>query len=314
MAGLAVVLVGVVWGVQELWGESHRFSAIVTYAPPVLYLSLPAVALAIAVFAWDRRATAWALLAAGLCSVGVARPSIPVSHRRAPVERTLRVVTWNIHDRLDRLPELRETIGRLNPDILCLQEANARRFEEVMPGARRVRTHSTLILTHGDIRSRRIIRLGEPGQPLRAPLEADIVLDGMRLKVLNVHLYSLQLASALKHPPSAESEQLAEDVFAVRDTQVDAVLEWLEAQDGPALVAGDFNTPPRGHVYRRLADAATDAFAAAGQGYGWTFPSHAPVLRIDYVWLNRDLTAVGCYRLRGGPSDHCPVVADIAVR
>jgi len=313
VAGLAVVLVLAVWGVQEVWGETHWVSAVITYAPPIIYLAIPGIALVLALFALDLRALLWALGAGGLCLLGVARPSVSLSRPKAPVARTLRVVTWNIHDRLDHLPELREQLDRLDPDIVCLQEANARGFRELWPSAEVVQEDSLVIMTHGAIEGHRVIRLREEGHYLRPLLEAEVVVDGMRLTVLDAHLYSFQLAAAVKNPSPERAQEVAEGAVEMRSLQLQKVVHWLESQTGPAIVAGDFNTPPRGRLYGRLTQVATDAFAASGEGFGWTFPSSHPALRIDYVWTTREVQAVRCYRVPGGPSDHCAVVADIAV-
>ncbi|MBM3498184.1 MAG: hypothetical protein FJX74_05890 [Armatimonadetes bacterium] len=312
-AGASVVLIGGVWAVQETWAESHWVSAILTYAPPACYLTLSALALLLGLLALDRRAILWALAGGALCLVGVARPSLPVSRPRAPVARTLRVVSWNIHERLDRIPELRAERERLDPDVLCLQEANGREFEALWPEAEIVRADSLIIMTHGDIADHRSIQLRKEGHYLRPFLEAEIVVDRMRVTVLNAHLYSFQLAAAMKHPSAEKAQEVAEGAVAMRTVQVDRLTAWLDSQGGPALIAGDFNTPPRGRLYGRLRERATDAFAASGRGWGWTFPKSHPLLRIDYLWLTGGLEALRCRRVAGGPSDHCAVVADIAV-
>ena len=312
-AKLAFALIVAVWGIQEIWGESHWVSAMVTYAPPIIYLAIPAVALLVASLCLDLKALLWALAAAGVCLLGVARPSLPLRRAEAPPGKTLRLVTWNLHDSYRQLPEIRTVLARLDPDIVCLQEANARGFRECWPGADAVQADSLLILTRGEIERHRAIRLQRSGHYIRPLLEAEIALDGKRVSVLNIHLYSFQLAAALKHPSREKAREVTEGAIEMRSLQVEEVTDWLTAQSTPAFAAGDFNTPPRGRLYGRLADVATDSFAAAGKGFGWTFPHSRPVLRIDYVWLTPDLKPLHCRRLRVGPSDHLPVVAEVVV-
>jgi vancomycin resistance protein VanJ len=314
VAGLAFVLIVAVWGTQEVWGESHWLGAMVTYAPPILYLLIPAFALLMAVLCRDLRALLWALVAGGVCLLGPARPVIPSRHAEPPPGGTLRIVTWNIHDQLQRIPEMRSVLEGLDPDIVCLQEANARRFrEECWPGADAAQADSLIILTRGKIERHDDIRLERRGHYIRPLLEAEITLDGNPVNVLNIHLYSFQLAAALKNPTREKARKVTQGAIEMRTLQIERVTDWLTSQRTPAFVAGDFNTPPRGRLYGRLTDVATDAFAAAGNGFGWTFPHSHPVIRIDYIWLTSDVKVVHCRPLRAGPSDHLPLVADVVV-
>jgi len=313
VAGLAFVLIVAVWGTQEVWGESHWLGAMVTYAPPILYLLIPAFALLVVVLCRDLRAVLWALVAGGICLLGPARPVLPLRRPEPPPGKTVRIVTWNIHDQLRHIPEIRSVLEGLHPDIVCLQEANARDFRECWPGADAAQADSLLTLTRGKIERHHDIRLERSGHYIRPLLEAEITLDGKRVNVLNIHLYSFQLAAALKNPTREKARRVTQGAIEMRTLQIEKVTGWLASQTTPAFVAGDFNTPPRGRLYGRLTDAATDAFAAAGEGFGWTFPHSHPVLRIDYIWLTPDVKAVHCRPLRAGPSDHLPVVAEVVV-
>jgi vancomycin resistance protein VanJ len=313
VAGLAVVLVLAAWVVQELWGESTWLTAFVTYAPPLLYLTLPAGALLLALLCFDLRAVGYSLLGGLLCLATVVRPTVRLAAPQAPATPTICVMTWNVHDRLDRLDEIRAAIFAEDPDIVCLQEANAPRFAECWPRADSVQTGTGLILTRGRIEDSRVIRLVEEDHYLRSLMEARVKLPEGTVDVLAVHLYSYQLAAALKRPSKDAARDLAEGAVAMRTVQVDRILDWVESHRRRAIVAGDFNTPPRGRLYRRLASLLTDGFAAAGSGFGWTFPSSHPLLRIDYVWTTPDLRPLRCHVPPGGPSDHLPVVVEVAL-
>lgn len=76
------------------------------------------------------------------------------------------------------------------------------------------------------------------------------------------------------------------------------------------IIAGDFNMPPRGVVYRRIAGQYRNAFSA-GNGFGYTYRSSLPVLRIDHIFLSPDLRPVRCRTIGTRVSDHRPVVAEV---
>jgi endonuclease/exonuclease/phosphatase family metal-dependent hydrolase len=110
-----------------------------------------------------------------------------------------------------------------------------------------------------------------------------------------------------------------------RLVQVSGVLRSI-AGDRPHFVAGDFNAPGFvGRRSRRLLPPVLrqmrragyqDAFRAVGSGYGPTFPSHAPLWRLDFLffpnfWASglraaRTLDLVRIHHV----SDHRPVVVE----
>jgi vancomycin resistance protein VanJ len=76
------------------------------------------------------------------------------------------------------------------------------------------------------------------------------------------------------------------------------------------IIAGDFNTPPRGLAYRAMTDRFENAFGA-GNGFGYTYRSTLPVLRVDHIFMSPDLHPVHTYTVGTTASDHLPVVSDI---
>ncbi|OQA46400.1 MAG: Endonuclease/Exonuclease/phosphatase family protein [Chloroflexi bacterium ADurb.Bin325] len=109
--------------------------------------------------------------------------------------------------------------------------------------------------------------------------------------------------------------------------QIQGVLKRM-AQHGPHFLVGDFNTPGfMGRntrlllppVLRLLAAAGyQDAFCAVGNGPGRTFPSHSPLVRIDFLFLPlRWARGLRSARALSGnvtyqASDHRPLVVEWA--
>src|SRR5690606_39746135 len=69
-----------------------------------------------------------------------------------------------------------------------------------------------------------------------------------------------------------------------------------------SIVAGDLNLPSPSPLLRRSLGFLQDGFAAAGRGFGYTFPTKRPFLRLDRVMVSEDLRVtrfgVGCGRVR----------------
>jgi vancomycin resistance protein VanJ len=77
------------------------------------------------------------------------------------------------------------------------------------------------------------------------------------------------------------------------------------------VVLGDFNTPTDSASYRESWSPFTNAFSAAGFGFGNTHFTEKTAIRIDHVLLGPGWT---CRRAWVGPHvgwGHRPVVADI---
>ena len=58
---------------------------------------------------------------------------------------------------------------------------------------------------------------------------------------------------------------------------------------GAALVAGDFNTPCEGSIYRTYWSSFCDAFTTAGTGLGHTYFADGAAVRIDHIMMGSRL-------------------------
>ncbi len=91
-----------------------------------------------------------------------------------------------------------------------------------------------------------------------------------------------------------------------------------ESQRGlgtPLLIGGDFNSRPDSEVIRRaLASGWRDLWAECGGGReGNTYPAHAPVRRIDYLFVADAGTCSDARVLGEGISDHLGLLVTVRV-
>lgn len=91
---------------------------------------------------------------------------------------------------------------------------------------------------------------------------------------------------------------------------------------GPVLIAGDFNSTPQSDVYATMTTYLTDAYRAAGWGFGFSYPTHAAdirrvsflprLFRIDMIFFSAEFNAVRSWTSSAyGESDHLPMVASL---
>ena len=142
-------------------------------------------------------------------------------------------------------------------------------------------------------------------------LHTDIRLDSTVLRFYNCHFesYNISLSNLVKKKGAVEeTERKMRRSIGERPKQVSAVLENIEKAPGQALVAGDFNDTPLSYTYFRLLRGRKDAFVRAGRGFGSTYSSLWPLLRIDYQLYPKALEAVSYSIDRVPYSDHYPVI------
>jgi len=80
------------------------------------------------------------------------------------------------------------------------------------------------------------------------------------------------------------------------------------------IIAGGFQTPPGDDVYRPLeSNEMVDTFRKAGEGWGNTYPSDYPVLRLDQIWVSESFEVVSTHAIQNRHSDHRIVISELAL-
>jgi exodeoxyribonuclease III len=257
---------------------------------------------------------------------------------------TLRVASWNVNSIRARLPRLEEWLSEREPDVVCLQEIKGE--EDVFPGERLEqlgyraavfgqRTYNGVAVLSRE-EPRDVVR-GLPGDGPDAQARL-IEVDLSRMRVLSVYV-----------PNGGE---VGGDKYAFKLEWLSRLtrrLAELRGSGRPLLVCGDFNAAReerdvsdadewegsvlynpemRAAMLRVLGLGLVDLFRSrqpAGGHFSWwdyrrrSFARERG-LRIDYLLASADLAdrCVSCWidrDQRGGekPSDHAPVVADVAL-
>ncbi len=288
-----------VWLLGEVVGEVTPATLLLTYAPPLLF-AWPAPALLLLAL-WRPRARP-VLLALLACALALVYAGLNLHLPTRDVG--LRVLSFNVaRGGLSSPERVAATIRSVNPDVVTLQEVNGLRagflqgLKDALPEYRVVALNEVATFTRLPLLAQRDVTLDAGG---RHALVTDLRWQDRRLRVVNVHLWSVQVTAAMRGRLGA-SEQ-------ARDRQLNALMALIAAAPDPLVVAGDFNTPPRGRDYRRLEGALTDAFGAVGVGFGLSFPSALPLWRIDHVFM-RGVQPLSARVLPPGGSDHRPLLA-----
>ena len=103
-------------------------------------------------------------------------------------------------------------------------------------------------------------------------------------------------------------------VYRQRAREVAEVAERIDAETLPVIISGDFNATPANWGYRQLANGRTDAFRRAGTGWGATYHSQLPLVRIDYVVAGPQWEVVSAVVPDVRFSDHRPLIVRLRWR
>lgn len=125
----------------------------------------------------------------------------------------------------------------------------------------------------------------------RGLLRAKVNVRGVPLQVYNTHL---------QHNDAEE-----------RLAQVNAIKGLIGTPDESVALVGDLNATPDAPEIEAITEDLIDAWEAAGEGDGYTYPTEDPEKRIDYVLTSDDVIAKSVTVVSTDSSDHLPLHADI---
>lgn len=241
-------------------------------------------------------------------------------------DHDLRVMTYNIYDKNQRMEQTVDWILAQDADVLILQELKGVALDSQLPRLMNDYPYHVSAMNNVQLFSRlpiidsEVINLNETGayHGRRFGVRAVINVDGQAVTVFGVHL------NVPFHPASQKGIIERSIIGAMlrydetqRNQQWRNLANMIAEETNPVIVGGDFNTSHTSPIVNVLADVGmTDAFKAVGTGWGMTWshnPPALPLLRIDYQWSSEQIQPL---RLTMGEfideygSDHLPVIVD----
>ena len=305
----------------------------------LLFIPLGLLAFVFLLWAIRRRSrTAGLLLVALLPAVFLIGKYYQFKAPEPEREPTLKIVSYNVglfaHGNMDdkRLvlaDSIDAFLRRTDADIICLQEFYLPNtlnmdawFRDRFPGYKAEYYVLTGAKGHAGnvtLSRRPVLYKGKIDfeKSTNLALHTDIQLDSTVLRFYNCHFesYNISLSGLVKSIGHRE-ENVMEDTghkmrrsITQRPKQVEEVIKDIDACPVRSVVLGDFNDNPLSYTVHRLLRGRQDAFVQAGKGFGATFRTFWPLLRIDYILCPRDLRAVSYEVPKVKYSDHYPVIA-----
>jgi endonuclease/exonuclease/phosphatase (EEP) superfamily protein YafD len=231
--------------------------------------------------------------------------SVPAVAAHAP---HVRVVTANIRYDNDRADVLADQLGRLDADVMLLQEVTPQWWDTLVehgvvdryPGrARALRTDAggEVILSRWPLHNVRRVDAGI--WPVQT---ADVTIAGTEVHLVNLHPV----------PPfqsfSANQEMLRTIFPLLRRT--------LRTGE-PTIAAGDLNATQFNRVLHQLQGLGLRSLhEATGRPWATTWPNghhKVPPIRLDHVLYNKRVVGLRAREGDGAGSDHRPVIGEVAI-
>jgi hypothetical protein len=208
---------------------------------------------------------------------------------------------------------LRRTIDA-RPDVLVIQEAPDKNVLESVADQlygvdRCVATHGTNAIV---ARGKLLETISEPGDSI---LHARILRpDGFIVDVTNLDLEGCAPTLDMWRPP-VWRELIEARVTNRRLVRASLGENEITRSNLGRIISGGFGTPPGDDVYRPLETSGlTDTYAASGRGWGNTYPSNYPALRLDQIWVSPNLLPVRSLTRLNPESNHRIVVSEVQVK
>ena len=335
IAGLLTLLVPHI-SPEHLW----IFTSLGLVAPVIYVATLILMLYWIIRWHWVRAGTMVGLAVLGFFSFSLFyRPEIGRQYGEQSYRGAFKVLTYNLRwfyndEGQSSVGEVMDLIEEADPDIICLQEYNARladrservkllesRYQCKFFGNVDEEPDSVDIVPMCIFSKYKIIRSGEILSP-RTSVWVDLRIDGDTVRVFNNHLMSTAIKSSdnefLNHlfQKDTAREEKVRSIFRrfsdnsiLRARQVDTIAKVIASSPRHRIVCGDFNDTPMSYAYSTMADDLEDTFSDCGSGYSYTYRGFFNTLRIDYI-LRSDEFETLSYEVPDSvhASDHLPVI------
>lgn len=324
------IALAVIIGCLRLIGERWWVTAVGLYLPRWLF-ALPLVPLTAAVVWLGPRRLLWSQLAAAVLLwfplLGFQLSWPPAAQ---PGGLRLRLASCNVGAGAFGSNEAILTmLQAARADIILLQAVHPNQYAALragMPGfdireagqfwiASRFRVDGVLeppkIAHRGLARSPRFARftINTPRGPVVIydvhPISPRDGLDEIRGQGIRSGIMSGRLFNSNARATVVANTQL-------RLSQVHAIAEDARQSPYPVIIAGDTNLPGLSWAFANLLGEYREGFAAAGSGFGYTFPAPKhPWMRIDRIIADQRWRFLDFRVIRTAVSDHYAVLADL---
>lgn len=232
-----------------------------------------------------------------------------------------RILTFNSKVNSEqKILDYGEFLNHLDYDVLVLQEAsNLAAVKQNNFPHKTSHGLNFLFSRHKILKSEAIF--GLDGDDSGNAFYADIDVNGKTVRIINVYLNPFFLKKEMVKPTGEINENdrkfrtLVSKMrpnFRKHQQEIDKIKPFIENSPYPVIVAGDLNAVPNSYEYYGISEHLADTFLETGRGLGTTFHDYKFPIRIDYIFVSKEIRPVSFHIDRNVKlSDHYPSIAEL---
>jgi vancomycin resistance protein VanJ len=237
---------------------------------------------------------------------------------------SIKILSHNVCWSTTQSPTLLKLIQKQKPDIIFLQEIVPKHTKRVFTWLKadypyQIGTPPVGIISKYPIVSSEILHLANHRETQQRAI--------IKFKEQEVVIYNMQATGPwFKRDNILRFLKLPVYNYDKRSAEIQDLVQRVERETLPVIVAGDFNMTDETQDYDRVQKVMQDAFRKSGWGFGFTWPQgwelkllvkrsnwrlNYPVCRIDYIWYSKHWGAKSSSVLEATESDHLPIAAEL---
>ena len=306
------------------WDRLWIIALISTFIPLILFPTflLPIIGLSILKKRW------FSIISAIACILLISWLHVkyfsPTPIKITDSQPRIKILSHNLSWHKTQSPTLFKLIDQQKPDIIFLQELVKKHTQRAFPWLKadypyQIGTPPVGILSKYPIVSSEILHLaGHPETQQRAII---------KFNEQEVVIYNMQATGPwLKLSKKWRFLKIPVYKYDKRSPEIQDLVQRVERETLPVIVAGDFNMTDETQDYDRVQKVMQDSFRKSGFGFGFTWPHgwelkflvkrsnwrlNYPVFRIDYIWYSKHWGAKSSSVLEATESDHLPISAEL---
>jgi endonuclease/exonuclease/phosphatase (EEP) superfamily protein YafD len=238
----------------------------------------------------------------------------------------LKILSHNVGWYATQSPTLVKLIQQQKPDIIFLQEIVKKHTKRAFTWLKadypyQMGTSRVGILSKYPIISSEILHLAGHRETQQRAI--------IKFNEQEVVIYNMQATGPwLKISKKLGFLKIPVYKYDKRSPEIQDLVQRVERETLPVIVAGDFNMTDETQDYDRVQKVMQDSFRKSGFGFGFTWPHgwelkllvkrsnwrlNYPVCRIDYIWYSKHWGAKSSSVLEATESDHLPVGAELVL-
>jgi endonuclease/exonuclease/phosphatase family metal-dependent hydrolase len=248
----------------------------------------------------------------------------------------LKIATYNVHHFRKGYTAVKNTISKMKPDIVALQEVLVKGridYSEKLAGELNMFLASSkpyVVFSHRKwvlsflsrypVKRKEEIRLGKYRRALKVLLN----IEGRVAAFSTMHLSPFVWSSS--NLLSANRKRSGDRISEIRD-----LITWFQKTEKPEVVLGDFNIPRMmpgmdllyDYGYRNMLNEIENSVKGtfrinkgvrkSARRYlpGFILPER---INLDYILISGSIKALSLYTIESDSSDHLPLIADIELQ